>query len=346
MTSRLARLILALLVPLTLLTACGGESAPDEIVLLTHDSFALSDGTLDAFTEQTGITVTVQTAGDAGSMVNQAILTKDNPIADVIYGIDNTFLSRAVDEGLFVPHTAAAIRSVAEGLRVDGDPVTPIDFGDVCVNYDIEALAVAGIDAPSSLRDLTDPQYRGMVVVEDPAVSSPGLAFLMATIATFGEDGDYPWSQYWADLFANDVAVASDWSDAYLVQFTRAGGDRPIVVSYASSPPAEVLFGELDAAPTAAVADGCFRQVEYAGVVAGRPHTDAAAQLVDFLLSTPVQEDIPLNMFVYPANTEAALPEVFATYTVFPPAPITIDPDVIQANRERWINEWVAIARA
>lgn len=346
MTSRITRWIAAILIPAAVLVACSDESAPDELVLMTHDSFALSEGTLDAFTEQTGITVIVQTAGDAGSMVNQAVLTKDNPIADVIYGIDNTFLSRAVEEGVFVPHTAAGIDAVVKGLRVEGDPVTPIDFGDVCVNYDINALDEAGVAPPTSIRDLTDPVYRGLVVVEDPAASSPGLAFLLATIATFGEDGDYPWTQYWEDLFANDVTVASDWSDAYLVEFTRAGGERPIVVSYASSPPAEVLFGELDAAPTAAVLDGCFRQIEYAGVVAGRPHTEAAAKLVDFLLTVEVQEDIPLNMFVYPANAEAQLPDVFATHTVFPPSPITVDPAAIQANRERWINEWVMIARS
>lgn len=327
-------------------SACSSESTPDELVLLTHDSFALSEGTLEAFTEETGITVVVQPAGDAGSMVNQAVLTKDNPLGDVMYGIDNTFLSRAVSEGIFTPHTAADIDAVNPLLRIDGDTVTPIDFGDVCINYDIEALASAGITPPATLADLTAPPYKDLLVVQDPATSSPGLSFLLATIAAYPDGAEYDWKAYWIDLFANGVTVASDWTEAYTSTFTMAGGDRPLVVSYASSPPAEVLFGELPDAPTAIMTDGCSRQIEYAGVLAGTPNEEAAGQLVDFLLSVTVQEDIPLNMFVYPANMNATLPEVFVTYTTFPEAPVIMEPGTVEQNRERWIQEWTEIARS
>jgi len=325
---------------------CTSASSPDEIVLLTHESFALSEDTLADFTADTGIRVVVETAGDAGSMVNQAILTKENPIADVLYGIDTTFLSRAIDEGIFRAHTATGIEAVDAGLRVNGDPVTPIDFGDVCVNYDIAGLAARGLDAPSTLEDLADPAYRDLLVVENPATSSPGLAFLLATIDAFPDDSAYPWTDYWADLFDNGVSVSADWSDAYSNQFSAAGGPRPLVVSYASSPPAEVLFGNLDAAPTAVMTDGCFRQVEYAGVLEGTRNPEAAGSLVDFLLSRPVQEDIPLNMFVYPVNPDAVLPDVFVTYTTFPEHPITMAPDAIDENREQWIEEWTTLARS
>lgn len=327
-------------------TGCSSTSQPDQIVLVTHDSFALAPGTLDRFTESTGIEVVVQTAGDAGSMVNQAVLTKDNPIGDVMYGVDNTFLSRAIEEGVFEPHVAADIDTVPASLRVDGDIVTPIDFGDVCVNYDIDALEAMGLEPPSNLSDLTDDRFDGLLVVEDPATSSPGLAFLMATIDAFGEDGDHDWHDYWRDLFDNDVSVASDWTQAYSVEFTRAGGDRPLVVSYASSPPFEVLFGELAKAPTGVVLDGCFRQVEYAGILAGTDAPEAAGELIDFLLTTEVQEDIPLNMFVYPANAQATLPPVLVEFSALPEHPAQIDPATIEANRERWIDEWTAIARS
>ncbi len=325
---------------------CVGGSATDEVVLLTHESFALSEGTLEAFTEETGATVVVRTAGDAGTMVNQAILTKDNPIADVLYGIDNTFISRALDEGIFLPHQADSIGTVPPSLHVEGDPVTPIDFGDVCVNYDIDALAERGVEPPSTLTDLTSDSYRDLLVVQNPATSSPGLAFLFATIAAFGEDSAYDWRDYWTDLFSNGVAVVSDWTQAYSVEFTMAGGNRPLVVSYASSPPFEVLYGELTEAPTGVMTDGCFRQVEYAGVLAGTGNEDAARRLVDFLLSVPVQEDIPLNMFVYPANSQAELPPVLTEFSVLPDDPVSIDPALIEANRERWIEEWTTIARS
>lgn len=342
------RLIAVILAGVVFTAGCTGAT-PDssEVALLTHDSFLVSEGLLEAFTEETGITVTVLRSGDAGTMVNQAILTKDNPIADVLYGIDNTFLSRAMSEGLFVPYSAAGIEAVPAGLRVEDDPVTPIDFADVCINTDIAGLDGIGVAPPTSLRDLTDPAYRGLFVVQDPSTSSPGLAFLLATIDTFGEEGDYTWQRYWADLVANDVLITRGWEQAYNLEFSGGSGTgtRPLVVSYASSPPVEVFFGELDEAPTGVVTAGCFRQVEYAGILAGSGNEDAARQLVDFLLSVRFQEDIPLNMFVFPANQDAGLPDVFVEHTTLPSDPVTMSSDRIDANRERWIDEWAQIVR-
>lgn len=344
--ARLGTLI-ATLALIVFAAGCSPTSgAPEQLVLVTHDSFALSEGTLERFTEETGIEIVQRPAGDAGSMVNQAVLTKDNPIGDVMYGIDNTFLSRAVAEGVFLPHTASDIGSVPDSLRVADDVVTPINFGDVCLNYDLEALEGLGLEPPSGLTDLAAAAYADLLVVQDPATSSPGLAFLLATIAAFGEGGDYDWQDYWSDLFDNGVSVAGDWTQAYSVEFTRAGGDRPLVVSYASSPPFEVLFGELTEAPTGVMLDGCFRQVEYAGILSGTDHPEAAGRLVDYLLTTPVQEDIPLNMFVYPANADAELPPTLLEFSVLPEAPVEIDPAEIDANREAWIREWTALARS
>ncbi|MEZ5175910.1 MAG: thiamine ABC transporter substrate-binding protein [Acidimicrobiia bacterium] len=329
-----------------LVAACTSETKPDQLVLLTHDSFALSDGIFDEFTDDTGITVSVRTGGDAGTMVNQAILTKDNPIADVVFGVDNTLLSRALDNDLFAPYRAGELDKVSPLLHVEGDYATAITFGDVCVNYHKKSFEDAQLPVPADLAALTDPMYRNLLVVEDPATSSPGLAFLMATIAAYPDGAAYDWKAYWNDLFDNGVSVASDWSEAYYTQFAQSGGDRPLVVSYASSPPAEVLFGELADAPTGVMTEGCFRQIEFAGIVNGTAHPAAAGQLIDFLLSTTVQEDIPLNMFVYPTNEEAALPPLFVEYTVFPDAPVIMDPGTIDTNRERWIQEWTQIARS
>ena len=344
------RILLAVAITGVALTgaACGfGESTPDEIVLVTHGSFAVSDGVLEAFTEETGAQVSVLQSADAGTMVNQAILTKDNPVADVLYGIDNTFLSRAIAEDIFIPYESSNLDVVPDALRQPGNQVTPVDFGDVCINLDPAGLDDRGLQLPERLADLADPAYRSVLVVEDPSTSSPGLAFLLATISVFGEDGDYPWQAYWQDLVANDVQIVPGWEQAYYGDFSGGSGEgeRPAVVSYATSPVAEVYFSDLDAAPTTIVDDGCFRQVEYAGILSGTEAETTAQQLVDFLLTRTFQEDIPLNMFVYPANEGATLPDVFVEYATVPANPVTMDPAAIEENRDRWLAEWATIVR-
>jgi thiamine transport system substrate-binding protein len=330
-------------------TACGGDATqdgPQTVRLVTHDSFLVSDGTLEAFEAETGHTVELLQAGDAGTMVNQAILTKDNPTADVMFGVDTTFVGRALDEGIFLPHVSNRLDVVDDAIEID-ERVTPIDIGDVCINYDIAGLAEEGIPAPRGLEDLADGRFAGRVVVQNPATSSPGLAFLLSTIAEFGEDGDRTWQDFWRDLVTNDVLVTSGWEDAYYGEFSGGAGEgsRPVVVSYASSPPAEVIFADPRPAeaPTAVVTDSCFRQVEYAGVLSGTEVPEAAAALVDFMLSPTFQNDIPLNMFVFPAASDAELPTEFVEFTQLPNEPLSLDPNEIDANRDRWIDEWTSI---
>lgn len=321
------------------LMACG-ESDPDTLTIISHDSFAsgVSEETFAAFTAETGIEVEIVPAGDAGSLVNQAILTRDNPLADVLFGVDDTFLSRALDADIFRSHRSDLLDETPVDIRLDEENrVTPIDFGDVCLNYDREVVPDA--QAPRDLADLITEPFRGQLVVESPATSSPGLAFLLTTIAVFGEDG---WQDYWRALVENDVEVVSDWDTAYYSSFTRYGGDRPLVVSYASSPPAEVIFSDppTDIAPTGVVVEGCYRQVEFAGVLAGTEFPEAAGQLIDFMLSVEFQEQIPLTWFVFPANTSTPLPPEFVDHTALPDQPASLDPALIDANRERWIREW------
>jgi len=315
----------------------------ERITLMTHDSFALSPEVLAGFTAATGVEVEILTAGDTGSMVNQAILAGDDPLADVIYGIDTTFLSRALDAGILEPYLSPALDTVPEALRLDPEGrATPIDYGDVCLNLDLEVFADGGLPRPETLDDLLRPELRDTLVVQDPSTSSPGLSFLLATIARYGEEG---WRDYWAGLRANGVLVAADWSDAYFTHFSGGvnPGDRPIVVSYASSPVAEVIYADPRPAtpPTAVMEDGCFRQVELAGVLRGTDAPAEARAFIDFLLSPEVQADIPLNMFVTPARTDIALPADYLAFTAVPAAPLTLDPARIGADRERWIEEWI-----
>jgi thiamine transport system substrate-binding protein len=359
---RLAPVAAAVLLAIAaVLMGCGGSAATTapagaptttvhpggEVVLMTHDSFAVSKGVLEDFTARTGIKVRVLKSGDAGAMLNQAILAKDHPLADVLYGVDNTFLSRALDAGIFEPYESPGLASVPLEFQLDpSHRATPIDYGDICVNYD-KAAFTGAVKAPATLRDLTKPEYRGKLVVENPATSSPGLAFVLATIAEFGETGAYTWRDYWADLVKNDVLVVGGWEDAYNSAFSGGSGkgDRPLVVSYATSPVAEVVFAEtpITVAPTGIVAAGAFRQVEFAGVLAKAKNPEGARRFVDFLLSSKFQEDMPLQMFVYPVSTTATLPPEFATYAGVPTRPAAIDPALIGANRDRWIEEWTSI---
>ncbi|MBL8131085.1 MAG: thiamine ABC transporter substrate-binding protein [Anaerolineae bacterium] len=326
-------------------------SAQDSTVrLVTHDSFNVSEGVLAAFEQESGLTVEILRLGDAGTMVNQSILSRENPLGDVLYGVDNTFLSRALDADLFIPYESPLLERVDSSFSVPGSPVVPVDFGDVCLNYDVAAFEASGLPLPTSLADLVHPEYARALVVQNPATSSPGLAFLLATVAVFGEDGDYTYLDYWSDLVANEVVIADDWTDAYYGQFSGSAGsagDYPLVVSYASSPPAEVFFADppVNAAPTGAVTapEMCFRQIEYAGVLANAANVEGAQRFIDFMLSRSFQEDLPLQMFVFPVSLDAALPDVFQQYAVVPEEPVIMSFDAIAAGRDRWIAEWTEL---
>jgi len=336
-----------------LTTACGDDddSGPSPITMVVYDSFpiantALNDALAD-FSEETGIGVELLVAGDAGTMVSKAVLTTGTPEGDVMFGVDNTLLSATLRAEVFEPHKAAGLERVDERLTavVPGGELTPVDFGDVCINYDIAWFAERELDPPSSLADLVRPEYDGLLVVEDPTTSSPGLAFLLATIAIFGDGG---WQDFWRDLRANDVRVVDSWTTAYYDAFSGSAGstgDRPLVVSYGSSPPSEVLFAEVptDVAPTGVVEASCFRQVEFAGVLRGTEHPDEARRLVDFLIDERFQRELPLTLFVYPARADVALPQVFTRHAVIPERALTLAPAAIAANRTAWQDEWAQI---
>lgn len=345
-TRRRAGLLTAAVAALSMAAAgCGGGDDESRVVLMTHESFAVSDSVLDAFEAETGITVEVLRSDDAGAALSQAILTKDDPLGDVLYGVDTTFLSRALDEGLFVPYEADGIDAIPGEFRLDPENrVTPIDYGDVCLNYDIDWFERRGIPPPKTLDDLRESTYKGLTVVQNPATSSPGLAFLLATVAEYGERF---WAGYWQALRDNDVLVVDGWDQAYYEQFSAGGGggEHPIVVSYASSPPADVIYAEppKDEPSIGVATASCFRQVEFAGILDGSPHQDEARRLIDFMLSTEFQEDVPLQMFVFPVNPAASLPDVFLRWAVVPDRPLSLEASVIADHRAEWIDEWTDI---
>lgn len=313
---------------------------------MTHDSFAISEEVVKSFEEANNAKVVFLQSGDAGAMLNKAILTKDAPLADVLYGVDNTFLSRALEADIFEPYNSSALQEIPDDFKLDGsNRALPVDYGDVCVNYDKKYFADNNLAVPQSLEDLTKPEYKGLLVAENPATSSTGLAFLLATIAHYGDS----FTEYWQALKDNGVVVVDGWETAYYTDFSGSSGHgpQPMVVSYGTSPAAEVIFAEkpLDDAPTASILgpDTCFRQIEFVGILKGNKNRVLAEKFVDFMLSTHFQEDMPLQMFVYPVNPNAALPDEFVKYAQAPEQTATLSPEQIAANREQWIQAWTDV---
>jgi thiamine transport system substrate-binding protein len=317
------------------------------LTLMTHDSFSVSDDVLKEFEQQEHVKVQVLKSGDAGSALNKAILSKSNPLADVFFGVDNTFLSRALKADIFDAYAAPALAGIPDRFKLDpSNPLLPIDYGHVNINYDKDFLAKNQLALPAKLEDLTKPEWKSKLVVENPASSSPGLAFMLATIAQFGTSGGYTWLDYWKDLRANDVLVSDSWNDAYYTHFSGSSGKgpRPLVVSYATSPAAELVFSEADPKPTEPptgnLLAGSFLQVEFAGILKGTQQRALAERLIDFMLSKRFQEDVPLQMFVYPVLSDAAQPDVFKQFAQVPEQPLGLPPEQIDQNREQWLDAW------
>jgi thiamine transport system substrate-binding protein len=358
-----ASIILAVLSVIVIvgLAACGPASAPAptpsptvaatpqpagpaRLVVMTHDSFNASEGVIAEFESANNVKVEFLKSGDAGSALNQAILSKDNPLADLFYGVDNTFFSRAIGAGIFEPYQAKGLENVPARFQLDPQGrLTPVDYGDVCLNYDKKYFQEKGLAPPQKLEDLVKPEYKGLLVVENPATSSPGLSFLLASVGHFGESG---YLDFWRQSRDNDVLVSNGWEDAYYGQFSGGSGKgtRPLVVSYATSPAAEVYFseGKLSEPPTGNVlGDGaCFRQIEFVGILKGTKNRALAEKFIDFMVGVSFQEDIPLQMFVFPVNEKAKLPEVFVKFAEVPQKPAEVAAEDIGKNREAWIEKW------
>jgi thiamine transport system substrate-binding protein len=342
-------ILLALL--LLTLSACSSQAAtapatstgPRTLTVMTHDSFAASEAVVKKFEDANNAKVTFLPSGDTGAALNKAILAKGAPLADVFYGVDNSFLSRALDAGIFEAYASPALGDVPSEFKLDPqNRLLPVDYGDVCINYDEAYFASQNLPVPRTLEDLVEPEYKGLLVVENPATSSPGLSFLLATIKHFG-DG---YQDYWKQLRENGLVVVDGWETAYYTNFSASSGKgpQPMVVSYASSPAAEVIFAEkpVEDAPTASILgpDTCFRQVEFAGILQGTRQPELARAFVDYMLGLDFQQDVPLQMFVYPVNSKAALPDAFVKYAGVAQSPASLDPSDIAANRESWINAW------
>jgi thiamine transport system substrate-binding protein len=328
----------------SLLLAGCGPKGPVTLTIMIHDSFQATESVITAFEQANNVKVVFLKGGDAGAALNKAILTKDAPLADVFYGVDNIFLSRALDSGIYEPYASPLLAQIPAEFKLDPqNRALPVDYGDVCINYDKAWFATHSLPVPATLEDLTKPEYKNMLVVENPATSSTGLVFLLATVKHFGADN---YLSYWKSLRDNGVSVVDGWETAYYTNFSGSSGHgpQPLVVSYASSPAAEVVYATTPLAdsPTGSILgpDTCFRQIEFVGILKGTKHPALAQKFVDFMLGQQFQEDMPLQMYMYPVNPAAKLPEAFVKYAQVPDQPARLDPAVIAANRDKWIADW------
>lgn len=312
--------------------------------VLTYSSFAVSEDIIADFEAENQVKVQFIEGGDTPSVVNRSILTKDSPIADVIVGINDILLYRALEYDILEPYDSPALESIpAEYIQDTSLKALPFDYGNVCINYDTEYFEKNALEIPESLDDLTDAKYKGLLVIENPTSSAPGQSFFLATVANYGEEG---FVDYWNKLLENDILIDNDWSTAYYTSFTAGGGNgpRPMVVSYDASPAAGPMYAEepMDSAPTASIlADGmCYRSVEYLGILKGTKNRALAEKFVDAMLGKRWQEDLPGQMFVFPVNNEAVLPEVFAEFAITPQNPVSLESKLVEENYERWLQVW------
>lgn len=343
--------VLALLAATLLLAACGGsddgaeggsDGGADTVVLVTYDSFALPDDVADAFREKTGARIEVRAGGDAGSVLTSALLSAGAPEGDVIFGIDNTMAGRVTAEDLLEPYTPDGVDRVEQSLRLPGELgelLTPVDRGDVCVNADSAWFEERDLPVPETFDDLLDPRYRDLLVIPSPVTSSPGLAFLVGTVGATDD-----WEAYWKALRGNGVRVRPSWDDAWNTDYTVSGGDRPLVLSYATSPPVEVIFDEGGRTePRSVIAVGtCTAQVEYAGVLRGAKNPRLARELVDFMLGQEWQAAMPSSNFVLPAVPDTPLPPEFARWVPVVD-PVRVEANRIDEEREDWLERWRSI---
>ncbi|MBP1327358.1 thiamine transport system substrate-binding protein [Leucobacter exalbidus] len=338
-----------------------GASGSNTVTLAVHSSFP-NDAFAKAASAATGYDVEVVAAGDGGELTNKLVLTQGAPIADAFFGVDTMFASRLVERDVVEPYApkqlpagaaefaiaaesaagagtgAGADASTAEGVQLIAETgMVPVDFGATCVNIDTGWFAEHDIAAPETYEDLVKPQYRDQTVLLDPTASSTGAAFLVGTVAAFGEDG---YVDYWQALLDNGARIEQGWSDAYYGQFTQGGegGTKPIVVSYASSP-AFTVNEAGDAASTQALLGTCTRQAEYAGVLANAANPEGARAVVDYLVSNEFQRTIPDTMYMNPVDGAVELPAAWAQFAPEPTAQQAHDLSAaeIERGREGWL---------
>ncbi len=341
MNRRIFNGLMAAVVGITLMSTSVARA--DELRVMVHSSFSLPKPLLAQFESQNGVKLSIIKGGDAGEMLNKLILTRANPIADVVFGIDNTLMSKALAMQVVAADDGIKAMAAASGDAALGQSIVAVDYGFVTLNYDKAFVAKSGLALPKTLEELTQEPYRNWLAVPNPATSSPGYAFMLATVAAMGEEKAFDW---WARMRANGLKVTKGWTEAYYTEFSRNGGTRPLVVSYATSPAAEVFYSKtkISEPPTGSLAlkGGTFKQTEGVALVKGGGQREPAVKFIEFLRSAAVQEALQTSMWMFPADSRTAPAEVMR-HASEPTSFDNLPSDVIAAKGNEWVNRWVQV---
>ena len=311
-------------------------AAAADLTIYAYDSFVSEWGpagkVIPKFEKKYGVKVEMISVGDAGQVLNRVILEKKKPKADIILGIDNNLLSKALDSGVLMPYTSVNLKLIPDELIFDKTHhVTPFDHGYFAIVYDSKKLK----NPPSSLEDLLKPEFRGKLILEDPRTSSPGLGFLLWTVKVYGED----YLEYWERLKPNILTITEGWDTAYGL-FTS--GEAPMVLSYTTSPAYHAEYENTTRYRALIFEKGNYLQIEGAGILKGSKNIPAAKKFIDFMLTQDFQMEIPLTNWMFPVNKRVKLPASFK-YAPSPDINLSFDPYNIKLNQKKWINDWLKV---
>lgn len=336
------------------LTGCVDEDPAKTLTILTYDAFSVDREVIDNFTAATGVKVRFLMAEDAGGALNVALLNQDNPVADLLLGIDNTFLQIALDHHLLASYESPHLARLTPGLLPDDARgyVTPYDHGYVALNYNVAWFEEHNYTVPTTLEELTDARFQGVVAVQNPYTSSPGRAFLFATADYFRNDDDpgYDLDDWWSDMAANDLIITASWTEAYLKRYEGGYGQwepdfiggAQLVVSYTTSPGIEAYY-ENTGTRALVIDRATFHQIEYVGVLDKADNVDAAREFIDFMLQEEFQAQLPYNQVMFPVvkDFDANLPQVYRDNAPIPEQPAELTNQELATRSEEWLQAWL-----
>lgn len=333
---------------------CIIHSSSDDgtLTIVTYDIIALSDDMLEEFTNNTGYEINMIRTDDAGGILENLLLTKEAPQADLALGLDNTYLQTALDNCLLGPHSANVPDLDPLALTpYSGEMAVPFDQGYVCLNADIEALEENNVSFPSTLEELTGEQWKGRTAFPSPTTSSPGRAFMTATIDYFERQATMDAMTWWEAMADNDAIFTSGWTEAYETHYSGGYGiwgeghigDAWLTVSYCHSPGVEAYYGGNYTISKAIDIDyASFHQVEYAAKVNGGGSSSAVDAFIEYLLSDEVNKNMPENNLMYSVLDNEDMPETdgYRYHSPIPSNPSEITAERIDVEMDGWLMDW------
>ncbi len=347
-------LSLLLTAPLAGCLDFSSEDEPPVVRILTYDITGFSDEMLSTFTNQTGFEIELVKADDAGGILEQLLQTQDAPQVDLAIGLDNTYLQTALDAELLQEHSTDVSGLSSAALEPYNGPfAVPFDRGDVCLNYDESRVDGENLSVPTSLWDLTEPEWDGLAAFPSPLTSSPGRAFMTATVDYFENDdnGTTDAFDWWEAMAENGAIFTSGWTEAYEIHYSGGYGewveghigDAAMTVSYCHSPGVEAYYSSNWTKSTSlTLPRATFHQVEYAAVVAGASEIDGANAFLAYLLSEDVNRNMPENNLMQSVLVDATWPETdgYAHHTDTPELNAEITTQRIGQDMDGWLSSW------